>query len=113
MVFQLYDFAYTSPINECERVHVLQGIGLGIVSHYLQQDSTTCVVATTRNVTNAVTLNELAKKYADRVHVFALDVDNDQSIKAFASSVEKTFDHVDVLVNNAGVLPDDKPLKDV
>ena len=91
-----------------------QGIGLALVKQYIQQDEATEIVATARTVSKATELNALAKQYSGRIHVLGLDVDDDESIKAFATAAEAVFDHVDVLINNSGVLPAGKPnMRDV
>ena len=46
-------------------------------------------------------------KLADRGEFVMLDVSNDASIHAAAEAFSKTHDHLDVLVNNAGIYPDE------
>jgi NAD(P)-dependent dehydrogenase (short-subunit alcohol dehydrogenase family) len=49
-------------------------------------------------------LGELADKYPDRLHIIPLDVASSDSTRAAAELVSATTDHIDLLVNNAGVL---------
>jgi NAD(P)-dependent dehydrogenase (short-subunit alcohol dehydrogenase family) len=51
-------------------------------------------------------LEELAKKFSDRVVIIRLDVTNEASIKQAAVEVEANLDGkgLDVLINNAGIM---------
>jgi NAD(P)-dependent dehydrogenase (short-subunit alcohol dehydrogenase family) len=51
------------------------------------------------------------RKDGIEAHAIALDVTKSQSIRDAAARVEKDFGHLDVLVNNAGVMIDDKDKK--
>ncbi|TPX35901.1 hypothetical protein SmJEL517_g01828 [Synchytrium microbalum] len=83
-----------------------RGIGLALVKYTLLQNDKSHVAAGVRTPSKATELAELAKNYAGRLHIFTLDVDSDDSIKAFTASVTAAFPNgVDVLINNAGVLP--------
>ncbi|TPX35902.1 hypothetical protein SmJEL517_g01829 [Synchytrium microbalum] len=83
-----------------------RGIGLALVKYTLLQNDKSQVVAGVRTPAKATELAELAKNYPGRLHIFTLDVDSDDSIKAFTSSVTAAFPNgVDVLINNAGILP--------
>ncbi|TPX35893.1 hypothetical protein SmJEL517_g01826 [Synchytrium microbalum] len=83
-----------------------RGIGLALVKYTLLQNDKAHVAAGVRTPSKATELAELAKNYPGRLHIFTLDVDSDDSIKAFAASVTSAFPNgVDVLINNAGILP--------
>ena len=72
----------------------------------MRRDPSNQVVATARNVSKATDLKEVTIKNTGRVHVIALDVNDDASTAKFAAAVQKIFPNgVDVLINNAGVLP--------
>ena len=76
------------------------------MEEYLKRDPANQVVATARNVSKATDLKDVATNNTGRVHVIALDVNDDASTAKFAASVQKIFpDRVDVLINNAGVMP--------
>lgn len=50
---------------------------------------------------------------SDHVLTRQLDVTDENAMEAFASSVEERFGHVDLWINNAGVLAPIKPLRDI
>lgn len=61
------------------------------------------VIGTARNV---AALDPLVTELAARGHAFeacALDVDDDRSVQAMRDRLAVRFDHLDVLINNAGV----------
>ena len=49
-------------------------------------------------------LGELAGRYPDRLHPVALDVSSMESVQAAAQVVAGATDHVDLIVNNAGII---------
>ncbi|CAK0786303.1 hypothetical protein CVIRNUC_009516 [Coccomyxa viridis] len=67
------------------------------------------VVATCRKPQQAGALNELANTYTDRLIIVPLDVNDEASIQSAASKIEETLSHVDILINNAGILSDVVP----
>ena len=73
------------------------------MKYYLLQDPTVEIIATARSPSKATELNNLADEYAGRLHIVELDVDKDESVKAFAAGVENLVPRVDVLINNAGI----------
>src|ERR1043165_7093381 len=48
-------------------------------------------------------LNALASKYPDRMHMIPLDVSSDESVRAAAGVVAMQTEHIDLLINNAGI----------
>lgn len=48
-------------------------------------------------------LGELAARYGDRLHIVPLDVTDDASVRAAAEAVAAVAEHIDLLINNAGV----------
>ena len=48
-------------------------------------------------------LSALAEKYPEMLHIIALEVRSVESAQAAAQSVAGRTDHLDVLINNAGV----------
>ena len=68
------------------------------------------VVATARNVEKASELQRLAGESNGRLTIASLDVADPASIEKFPSAVP--FDHVDVLINNAGVYRGERALED-
>ncbi|MCT2535684.1 SDR family oxidoreductase [Aquibacillus koreensis] len=62
------------------------------------------VLATMRDIQKAIIFKEHVKELSllDRIEVYPLDVTKQEDIEAFQKKVEE-FDHVRVLVNNAGI----------
>src|SRR5262245_26484203 len=81
-----------------------RGIGLELVQRYLQQ-SDTVIFATCRHPADAVALHVLAKQYPERVKIIQLNVTNQQSIDESALQISDEVDGLEMLVNNAGILP--------
>ena len=77
-----------------------RGIGLQFVKQFLSKGNS--VVATTRNVEKAAELKRLAGESEGKLTIAALDVGDPESVKRFSSQIP--FDHVDVLINNAGIM---------
>lgn len=81
-----------------------RGIGLELVREYLKQDDTQ-VFATCRSPESADDLNQLAAQHPQRIIVVSLDVSDRQSIQASVQAVREHTQALDLLVNNAGILP--------
>jgi NAD(P)-dependent dehydrogenase (short-subunit alcohol dehydrogenase family) len=61
------------------------------------------VFAGCRNTENTVSLKKLEASHRDLVHVLPLDVSSDESVAAAANALSG---RVDVIINNAGVMPE-------
>jgi NAD(P)-dependent dehydrogenase (short-subunit alcohol dehydrogenase family) len=81
-----------------------RGIGLELVRRYLQHDDT-LIFATCRRPAEATDLNILAKQNPERVKLFALEVTDQSSIDESRRWVETQIDGLEMLINNAGILP--------
>ena len=81
-----------------------RGIGLDLTKRYLQQDDT-FIFATCRHPSRATELNVLAEQNAERIQVVQLDVTSPLSIAESVEIVGQQVDGLDLLINNAGVLP--------
>ncbi len=81
-----------------------RGIGLELVRLYLQQ-ADTLIFATCRQPATADELNTLANPYAGRLKIIQLDVTDQGSIDGALQLVSRETDGLDMLVNNAGILP--------
>lgn len=79
-----------------------RGIGLELVKQLV--DAGEFVFAGCRNPENAMQLQDLANIHVDRVAVVALDVTNDASVAAAKTAVAAQTDHLDIIINNAGIL---------
>lgn len=80
-----------------------RGIGFEFVRQLLERGDR--VVAACRKPAQATALNKLAFAHPGHCTVMPLDVTQPASITAFAHELAIVTDTVDVLVNNAGVLP--------
>jgi NAD(P)-dependent dehydrogenase (short-subunit alcohol dehydrogenase family) len=81
-----------------------RGLGLAFVRQLLARGDR--VVATARHPGKATALNTLTGEYPGRLHVLPLDVGNEKSREELARELPLVLDgaHLDLLVNNAGVL---------
>jgi len=78
-----------------------RGIGKAITLELLKIDYS--VIVTARN--KSIEIEELEKKYQDRVFFVPCDISVEEDRKNLVSFAEKTFGKIDLLVNNAGVAP--------
>lgn len=78
-----------------------RGIGKAITLELLKIDYS--VIVTARN--KSIEIEELEKKYQDRVFFVSCDISVEEDRKNLVSFAEKTFGKIDLLVNNAGVAP--------
>ena len=81
-----------------------RGIGLALIKQYLTQDDTT-LIATCRDPERANALNAIVNANPERVRVVQLDVIDKQSIANAVDTVTQQIDGLDMLINNAGILP--------
>lgn len=80
-----------------------KGIGFAICQGLLAAEFD--VILAARSIENATTAIE--KLQSDNVHPLVLDVSDDDSIERAAQEYGENFTHLDVLINNAGIYPDD------
>jgi NAD(P)-dependent dehydrogenase (short-subunit alcohol dehydrogenase family) len=73
------------------------GLGRALAKRVLQHGH--CAVVGARNVNQ---ISDITSKYADSALAVALDVNNPKQVDGAIAQAEKTFDRIDVLVNNAG-----------
>jgi NAD(P)-dependent dehydrogenase (short-subunit alcohol dehydrogenase family) len=78
-----------------------RGIGKGISMAFAQSGANVIILC--RNQTSGLETVEELKTYGGRHDCFACDVADIKSVKAAATKVFGFFDHIDVLINNAGV----------
>ncbi len=72
-------------------------LGYNLVLRYLENGDT--VVATVRKESEA--LNELKKQYGERLYILTMDIGSTQSVCAAKEELEKSFESIDLLINNA------------
>ncbi|AFY93543.1 SDR family NAD(P)-dependent oxidoreductase [Chamaesiphon minutus] len=80
-----------------------KGIGFAICQGLLAAEFD--VILAARSIENATTAIE--KLQSDNIHALVLDVSNDDSIERAAKEYGEKFTHLDVLINNAGIYPDE------
>jgi len=61
------------------------------------------VFATMRNPARSASLAEIAQRERLPIHLYAMDVDSDVSVKETIAAIQRERGPIDVLVNNAGV----------
>lgn len=99
--------------SDTDAVFVVQGasrgIGLQFVKSLVERTEGT-VVACCRSPETANGLNEFIETLDDpsRVHVIALDLEDQESIEQASATIRDQFNRVDVLLNVAGLLGDAK-----
>lgn len=82
-----------------------RGIGLALTSGFLRQGEQ--VIATAREPEQAAELQALAAEYPSALFIEQMDVADQASVEGVAASVGAKTDRLDVLINNAGVFPED------
>ncbi|KAL0037385.1 hypothetical protein WJX79_005282 [Trebouxia sp. C0005] len=90
-----------------EEVWVVTGANRGIGLEYVQQILSlpnSKVVAAARSPAKAVHLHDLQKQHEGRLTLVALDLSETSAAQAAAEEAAQRHDHVDYLINNAGVL---------
>jgi NAD(P)-dependent dehydrogenase (short-subunit alcohol dehydrogenase family) len=85
-----------------------RGIGLVLARLYAEQGEA-LVFAGCRSPSSATGLQALARQYPQSVRVVPLEVTDRESISAARKAVGDQADGLDILINNAGVLPGNVP----
>ena len=80
-----------------------RGIGLELTRQLLQRGDR--VVAGCRQPGRALALNELTAAFPGHLQVLPLDLEHDDSIAEFVREASRAVGAIDLLINNAGVLP--------
>lgn len=95
-----------SEPNLTDRVVVVtgasRGIGLAIAERVAQAGASLAICARSKNGLDKA-VQELSEKTKGQVIGQAVDVGSSDSVKKFFETVEKRFNEVDVLINNAGL----------
>jgi len=87
-----------------------RGIGFALVKEYLRRGYA-YVFATCRNPDSADALHSLSQTSVDSLSIVPLDVSDEQSILAAIERIKAQTDSLDVLINNAGIYPDESQSK--
>jgi NAD(P)-dependent dehydrogenase (short-subunit alcohol dehydrogenase family) len=90
-----------------------RGIGLAVTKVFLSEGDR--VFAACRDPKKAVELQELKKNHPQNLDLVEYDANSDKSVEAAAKEVAKKTDHLDVLINMAGIMlrPHDAKLEDL
>lgn len=90
-----------------------RGIGLAVTKVLLTGGDK--VFAACRHPEKAVELSTLKKTFPSLLEMVALEADSDKSVEAAAKEVGKKTDHLDILINMAGIMlrPHDAKLEDL
>ena len=80
-----------------------RGLGLELVWHLIQEEAGPLVLATCRKPKESETLARMKAEHPERLKVLSLDITDPDSIEATHEAIRQHVDHVDWLVNNAGV----------
>ena len=86
-----------------------KGIGLETARQLGKKEITVLLGA--RDLKKGKAAAEELRKDGIDAHAIAIDVSDSESIKKAAAQVENDFGRLDVLVNNAGVMTDDRGKK--
>ena len=87
-----------------------RGIGLEFCRQLLGRDWTV-LACPRRSGSDGTAL--LAAEAPDRLHEIAIDIGSDDSVRAAADAISRRVDHVDLLINNAGIYPKDGGLEQI
>ncbi len=96
-----------------ERIALITGANKGIgfeTARQLGQKGMTVLVGARDPAKGAEAVAELRKEGLD-ARPLTIDVSRSESIRKAAAEVAKEFDHLDVLINNAGIMIDDDDAK--
>lgn len=77
------------------------GIGRGIVEVYLKYGAKVIVLDYNEALKN--TLMELNTDYPGKINGYIVDISKKEVLEACLKEIEKTYTHIDIIVNNAGV----------
>ncbi|KAG0473835.1 hypothetical protein HPP92_015692 [Vanilla planifolia] len=81
-----------------------RGLGLEFVRQLLEKNSKGHVIASCRNPGGATGLLELKGRFEDRLAILPLDVTNESTIKAAATSIKQNYGSLNLLINTSGIL---------
>ena len=76
------------------------GLGKTLAEHFATKGWTVCAVARSRDK-----LVELREAYPEKIFAYPTDISNAKQVKASFAAIHETHNPIDVLINNAGVVP--------
>ncbi|MCM1053593.1 MAG: SDR family oxidoreductase [Ruminococcus sp.] len=77
------------------------GIGKGIVRVFLKHGATVVILDNSEEVSK--TINELNSEFPGKINGYVADIRKEDVLIACYNEIEKTYNHLDIIVNNAGV----------
>jgi len=77
------------------------GIGKGIVETFLKYGANVIILDYNEELKN--TLNEFNQKYPGKINGFIVDIRKKEVLEAVYKEIEKRYEKLDIIVNNAGV----------
>lgn len=80
-----------------------RGIGLAVAKVFAKEGDK--VIAACRKPSQAEALKTLQKAHPETVILLELDADSDESAKKATQELAKKTDHLDILINMAGIMP--------
>ena len=83
-----------------------RGVGFEIVRQYLKRTDTH-IFAACRTPDRATALHQLAAAHPQQVTIITMDAGDQASIEASAAAVRVHTSSLDILINNAGIFPDE------
>jgi NAD(P)-dependent dehydrogenase (short-subunit alcohol dehydrogenase family) len=114
-VHNMSDYYTSTPVRDIRGAYTVagynvvvtggsRGIGFGIAEAFAQGGANVAIldIAAEAAIESA---EALAKKYDGKFAAFPVDVSGEESVTQAKAKVFEFFDHIDVLVNNAGVAP--------
>lgn len=81
-----------------------RGIGKAIAKRFAKERYFVIITYNKNGDKAEETLKELVNEGAEKAYSFKLDVSNEQSVKDVYNKVKSLTDHINVLVNNAGII---------
>jgi len=81
-----------------------RGIGLALTKEFLENGHR--VLGTTRTLQSA-DLQALQESYPKLLDIYNLDIAKEQSLEAFEKKIKSDFPHLDILINNAAIFPEE------
>ena len=101
----------TSPLNVLI-TGASRGLGFGMVQQYAEAHAQNHIFAAVRapDGDTSKALKEYAQQHPN-VHIILLDAGKDETIVNSVSQVSKIVDHLDIIINNAGIMGTADPLK--
>ena len=82
-----------------------RGIGRAIASAFLDQGAEVIAVYG-GNREAALAFQREKENFKERLHIYQCDVSRHGAVEKLYDTIEEKFDHIDILINNAGVRRD-------